>query len=456
MGSPAGWTAVSEAPPAANGWTAVDETPPRSSEEGGFFSHLGSTLASAPGAIVQTVAHPLDALKNWRDQSQALHDAAVDSAQQGDYQAAAVHGLNFLANVIPGLGKVMDDAASAKTPEEFKAKLGDVVGSALLMKAGEKAPGVVKGAADKIGGAVDVVTNPDVVRAGVKVLPKGPAAVSLYDAIQKARGKAGPELPAKVPPPAADPAAAPAAAAPPAPPSPAPLPISRQLPAGPIVTPAPADTSGVIPGWKPTILENENAPAAAPPAAPAPDLDGVAQGFGFKDFASVKDPRAAATIQRVAAQAVAPNPAKTAFDASRTPPPPEAAPPAAPAPTPPPPAAPAAPTAVAPAIENPGAAAFAARARAPKVSTLADTLHQGDISADDAARLTPGDWQRLSRGLGINNPSPYTINAVLDELRSREAAADMAKSQEGVQRAADLRSRAEAARRAKLAPAPPQ
>lgn len=406
-------------------------------ETGTFLSHLGDTLAGAPGAIAQTITHPLDALKNWRDQSQALHDAAVDSAQQGDYQAAAVHGLNFLANIIPGLGKVMDDAASAKTPEDFKAKLGDVVGSALLMKAGEKAPGIVKGAADKIGGAVDVVTNPDVVRAGVKVLPKGPAAVSLYDAIQKARGKVGPELPAKVPPPAADPAAAPAAAAPPAPPSPAPLPISRQLPAGPIVTPAPADTSGVIPGWKPTILENENAPAAAPPAAPAPDLDGVAQGFGFKDFASVKDPRAAATIQRVAAQAVAPNPAKTA--------------PAAPAVV----APPVPPTAPAPAIENPRAAEFAARARAPKVSTLADTLHQGDISADDAARLTPGDWQRLSRGLGINNPSPYTINAVLDELRSREAAAELAKSQEGVQRAADLRSKAEAARRARVAPPPP-
>lgn len=52
-------------------------------------------------------------------------------------------------------------------------------------------------------------------------------------------------------------------------------PAYRQLTAGAIVTPPPADTSGVIQGWHPTILENERAPAARAPAPPAPDLDRV-------------------------------------------------------------------------------------------------------------------------------------------------------------------------------------
>jgi hypothetical protein len=308
--------------------------PETAADQPGFLAHLGSTLASAPAGIVHQITHPIDALKNWRDSSQALHDSAVDSFESGDYQAAAAHGVNFLANLIPGLGKVMDDAASAKTPQEFKAKLGDVVGSALLMKVGEAAPGAVKWAGGKIGGAVDVATNPDVVRAGVKVLPKGPAAVSFYDAIQKARGRApadaAPEAAPTPAAPAVDPNAPPegvpqawwdrlsppmkqqlrdklagapaaepdpfirdehgnplmrkgtedpaeAAARPPG--GPTPLPASRQLAAPgrpPIVTAAPADASGVIPGWKPAILEREGppatsaAPAAATPAAAAP------------------------------------------------------------------------------------------------------------------------------------------------------------------------------------------
>ncbi len=48
---------------------------------------------------------------------------------------------------------------------------------------------------------------------------------------------------------------------------PEPLPTSRQVESGAtrIVTPPPADTSGVIPGWKPTVLPNEK--AATPPVS---------------------------------------------------------------------------------------------------------------------------------------------------------------------------------------------
>lgn len=67
-----------------------------------------------------------------------------------------------------------------------------------------------------------------------------------------------------------------------------PLPESRQIAAPTaIVTPPPADTSGVIPNWQPTILEGGEAPApAAAPISPEAALDAIAQRFGAKDYAS--------------------------------------------------------------------------------------------------------------------------------------------------------------------------
>ncbi len=74
---------------------------------------------------------------------------------------------------------------------------------------------------------------------------------------------------------------------------------------------------------------------------------------------------------------------------------------------------------------------FSAAPRDAKVKALADTM-DGQISGEDAARLSPGDWQRLAKGLDINVPSPKTISTVIDELKNRAAARDLAKTQEGI------------------------
>ena len=102
----------------------------------GFWSSLmerANPLTVAKG-VASSVMHPIDSLKSWRDQSQKLHDSTVDAFERGDYQEAAAHGINFLANVIPGLGTAMDEAAMAKTPDEFKSKLGAALGTALAAK----------------------------------------------------------------------------------------------------------------------------------------------------------------------------------------------------------------------------------------------------------------------------------------------------------------------------------
>ncbi|MES2137010.1 MAG: hypothetical protein V4502_08130 [Pseudomonadota bacterium] len=87
---------------------------------------------------------------------------------------------------------------------------------------------------------------------------------------------------------------------------------------------------------------------------------------------------------------------------------------------------------------------FEAAARAKKVNALADTMwgkdpENSEISADDAARLSPGDWNRLADGLGVNRPSPTSRAAVIEQLRSREAALDLNRASENTARMARAR-----------------
>ena len=140
---PAGYTLDGGPPPLPTGYTLDN-----GQDKPGFWSSLWEKAnpASVVAGVAHSVAHPIDSLKSWQAQSQDLHDKAADALDAGDYEGAAVHGINFLANVIPGLGKAMDDAATAKTPEEFRAKLGTAVGTAISLKEMEAAPAVVKAA----------------------------------------------------------------------------------------------------------------------------------------------------------------------------------------------------------------------------------------------------------------------------------------------------------------------
>jgi len=121
---------------------------------------------------------------------------------------------------------------------------------------------------------------------------------------------------------------------------------------------------------------------------------------------------AAASAAPAAAAAPAPaeNPAKAAFDKARIPPdwlsPAQAE------------------TEAHAANSAKAAADYAAAPRKAKVNALADTLH-GEISSEDAAKLSPHEWNRLADALGINRPSPTTVKATIEELQAREAAADL-------------------------------
>ena len=137
---PAGYNLDSGPPPLPPGYALDNQDKP------GFWSSLWEKAnpVSVVAGVGHSLAHPIDSLKSWQAQSQDLHDKAEDALNSGDYEGAAVHGINFLANVIPGLGKAMDDAATAKTPDEFRAKLGSAAGTALSLKEIEAAPPALK------------------------------------------------------------------------------------------------------------------------------------------------------------------------------------------------------------------------------------------------------------------------------------------------------------------------
>lgn len=134
---------------------------------------------------------------------------------------------------------------------------GSIVGGSAAMGA-PKIKALAGDAVNGIGGLMskvyDFATHPVVRNAAGVASPKVGKAIDLaetlknvYDAVKQAQAQspappAAPQLPEIVPP-------------------------SRQLGSGPLITPAPVDTSGIIHGWSPTILQHDPTPT---PGLPAP------------------------------------------------------------------------------------------------------------------------------------------------------------------------------------------
>lgn len=149
-------TIESSQPLPQDGGLSIVSSAPLSSGGGGFWSNLIDQIHPVEMAkgLYQTVTHPVDALQSWQSQSQALKDKAEQAMNEGRYVDAAAHGINFLANIVPGLGKAMDDAAegiaNAKSDEEVRANLGKLTGQVLPLAA----PGIIKGSAEAVSPAV--------------------------------------------------------------------------------------------------------------------------------------------------------------------------------------------------------------------------------------------------------------------------------------------------------------
>jgi DNA topoisomerase IB len=449
---------------------AVSSTPAPASgpaqPTGGFWSNLMSHLHPVDDAakLYQNVTDPHlptgEFLKNWQTESQALKDKAEASAQQGDYVGAAAHGINFLANMVPGLGKAMDDAAEgirdATTDEQVRAHLGRLAAIAAPLAIANAAPELKAGGTAVGKAAAGVVTKPGTgkILGGVGTATTGLAAMAegtpvglILGGEKLAKGASAIYKGFKDRAAAAEEARAAAASPEAAPPvAPGSLTIQPQA-ARPVAPAAPITAANYAPPVTSTnVLPAPIAPpaaapapaAAAPPAAAPPSIDllnQTARNMGARSFSSLP-PEAQDTVRAAVAKY---NERSAAGEQTlaRPAPTPQTAPAAQPAPTSPAPApaawkagssAPAAtppPTvttipAAKPAIP---AQAFEDAARTAKAAPMAQLLSDHGISAADAGRMTDDQWGQLAKAAGVNAPSKFSQAEALFQLKKLELTA---------------------------------
>lgn len=137
-------------PPAAS----APSMEPSESQIGAFFKNLW-----ASGPVAQTAAipgqalHPVETAKAALASNQQLFDEAYNAFQRGEYGHAAVKGLYYLLNGIPGLGAGLNEAGNQLNRGEIGAGLGTAVGTGLTLAAPSvahaKAPEIAAGLTER-------------------------------------------------------------------------------------------------------------------------------------------------------------------------------------------------------------------------------------------------------------------------------------------------------------------
>lgn len=275
--------------------------------------------------LADMVLHPGNTAESYGAQNQELLQKAKDAWNRGDHTEAAAHAVYYLLNGIPGLGYKLDAAGGKAAHGDYGGAAADTGSAAIDYVVAPKAGGAIVDAATEpetagaaartvretaqkakgaaVGGVKGALELKN--RMGIPIPASATGAVAggivarelgLPEPIGATVGAAAPvirgaikgwqstadhlaasKVPEAIEVPAPAQIAAPADTSGPIPApvrdlrnvgveNPAALPMSRQLPAGnsPIVTAPPADTSGVVKGWQPTILENEKPPELDP------------------------------------------------------------------------------------------------------------------------------------------------------------------------------------------------
>jgi hypothetical protein len=282
-------------------------TPTDLSNDDSFLATIAKDFANLPTGAYNAVRHPIDTINGVLHQVQNLPEDLSTDIEQGKWGKLAaravelgIGGLNeerlkAAADAAETTGKVAVGAAKgaydgAMAPSTLKAKVkgipievptpvpasvtgavaGATTGGTIGRMVGHPVPGAVIGGT--VGAAVPAIKG--AIRGGKSAAEAWAAAKA---AMAEKAAVPALEAGARMMPPAADTSYVRSTPATPAT-------VERpQLGPGPIVTPPPADPSGIIPGWSPTILSpdlppqvlaeltrDSEVPAAAQPTAPPP------------------------------------------------------------------------------------------------------------------------------------------------------------------------------------------
>ncbi len=170
----------------------------------GVVEQVGTSLHNQAKGIFEMLHGLVDpevAMKIGQGEVDAqVHEwqRAKENYAKGDYVGAMTGALGA---AVPILGPFINQTAEKLATEGKRAEgVTDIAAPLIAGKIVSKIPDVAEG----IGTARAVLSDPAVIRAGVKVLPKGPAMVSAYDtikgAIDRAKGVETPPTPAEAAP----------------------------------------------------------------------------------------------------------------------------------------------------------------------------------------------------------------------------------------------------------------
>ena len=328
--------------PSTGPWSKYGAAPKPAPEETAMEGFVKNSPIGALQGAADLIRHPVDTISAMGKSNAELAGKAKEAFKKGDYASALFHALNY---VLPG-GAALDDAGADFANGHIGRGTAKTLGIASTMLAGAKAPqmmeaagGATDAAALKHGAMVDAVKtagDPEVARAAIKVIPKGPAAVNAYDLaksrFQKLRAdrlantpkppipeRAGPGVP---PPLEYEPMAAPVVQGPSSLAELFGINIPEELPSGrkpggiqnqrsaakpepktgpkqpPMLKYTPPDTPEVTPsgpvgipaelpsGRRPGGIQNQGSAPSAPQATVPPALDAFAQRAGFPNFAA--------------------------------------------------------------------------------------------------------------------------------------------------------------------------
>lgn len=122
--------------------TAMGKLYPKPSPVSNALSHAGARLSEIPGAIGNSIMHPIDTISGIYGQQKQLAVEGMDAAKSGDYSLAAARGIESL---MPGVGPAIANGFKTIKSGDTSGGIGDMagtVGSALVARGASLSPKV--------------------------------------------------------------------------------------------------------------------------------------------------------------------------------------------------------------------------------------------------------------------------------------------------------------------------
>lgn len=140
-------------------WFAQNAPQSKDSGVTGFVKNWWDQVnpVAAGNAMIDTVKHPIDTLQHMGQSMAQPAVAAQDSFAHGRYLEGVRHGINYMLNVVPGVGSSLDAAGSQGDQGDISGMLGTTAGVATNLRIPKIASGLARGVQGATEGAQSMI-----------------------------------------------------------------------------------------------------------------------------------------------------------------------------------------------------------------------------------------------------------------------------------------------------------